>query len=68
IGLSYYHREQLPCLATFRAISDIPPLPSPQRVFVFETLSADVTGLERLGEEVGRTRFGPSVLIELRPK
>ena len=68
IGLGYYHREQLPCVATFRSIADIPPLPSPGRVLVFETLSADISGYERLGEEVARQMFGPSVLIELKPR
>ncbi|HZY68302.1 MAG TPA: glycosyltransferase family 39 protein [Devosia sp.] len=68
IGLSYYHRDPLPCVATFRTIADVTDLGSPGRVFVFETLSADVTGFERLGEEVGRMRFGPSTLIELRPR
>ncbi len=67
IGLSYYYRQQLPCIATFRSIAEIPPLPSPRRVFIFETLSADISGYEKLGTEVGRSMFGPSVLIELRP-
>lgn len=67
IGLRFYHRAPLPCFATFRTIADVPPLPSPDRVFVFETLSADITGFDRLGEEVARTTFAPSVLIELKP-
>lgn len=67
IGLRYYFREPLPCMATFRTIADVPPLPS-ERVLLFETLSADVTGFEALGDEVSHTQFGPSTLIELKPR
>lgn len=68
IGLGYYYRTPIPCLATFRTLSDIGPLGAPGRIIVLETLSADVTGIEALGTETARIQFGPTTLIELKPK
>jgi len=68
IGLQYYYREPIPCFTTFRAISSIKSLGTPTRILALETLSTDLTGLDRLGTEIIRHRFGPSTLIELQPK
>ena len=68
IGLGYYYRDPIPCYATFRALPDLQPLGTPTRILLLDTLSADLTGLETLGKEIGRVQFGPSILIELQPK
>ena len=68
IGLGYYYRDPIPCYATFRTLADIAPLGTPDRILLLQTLSADITGFEALGTEIGRMQFGPSTLIELERK